>query len=123
VSLGDFTKQFAKQAIGDTVKSVLDTGPATPADLAGTIVGQVQAMQKALKEDDELVVLYPAGQEMIRVFEIFLPSRELAVLSGVDPNRNTTRAIAPVSALQLVCKIVKVAPNAKAARVKIIEPK
>jgi hypothetical protein len=123
VSLGDLTKQLAKQAIGDTVKGVIDPGPAAPPDLIGAIAGQVQAMQKALKDDDELVVLFAAGNEMIRVFEIFLPSREVAVLSGLDPNRSTTRVISPAAALQLVCKVAKVAPGAKPARVNVIVPK
>jgi hypothetical protein len=123
VSLGDITKQFAKQAIGDTVKGVIDPQPAGPVDPATTIVNQVQAMQKALREDDELVVLYPAGNEMVRIFEIFLPSKSVLVLSGVDPQKNTTRIIAPVEAVQLVCKIGKVTPPGKPARVNIVIPK
>lgn len=123
VSLGDITKQFAKQAIGDTVKGVIDPTPAAPPDLATTIVGQVQAMQKALKEDDELVVLFPAGNEMVRVFEIFLPTRTVAVLAGLDAQRNTTRVVSPVEALQLICKIVKIAPPGKPTRVNIVVPK
>ena len=123
MSLGDLTKQLAKQAIGDTVKGVIDPGPAAAPDLIGTIVGQLQAMQKALKEEDELVVLCASGAEMIRIFEIFLPSRDVAVLSGLDPNRNTTRIISPAAVLQLVCKVGKVATGSKPARVNIIVPK
>ena len=73
-------------------------------------------MQKALREDDELVVLFPAGGEMIRVLEIFLPTKALVILSGLDAQRNTTRVVSPVDAVQLVCKVVKVAPSAKPTR-------
>jgi len=45
-------------------------------------------MQKALKEDEELVVLFHSGAEKIRVLEIFVPSWQVAVLKGLDADRN-----------------------------------
>ena len=47
--------------------------------------------------------------------EIFLPSPRLAVLSGHDAERNLTRVISPVEALQLVAKVMKVPAGAKPA--------
>ena len=71
-------------------------------------------MQKALKDDEELVVLVRQRRwEKIRVMEIFLPSPKVAVFSGHDAERNLTRVISPVDALQLVVKVMKVAPGAK----------
>lgn len=99
----------------------MDPTPATPPDVAATIVGQIQAMQKALKDEDELVVLYAAGSELIRVFEIILPTRQVAVLSGLDANKSTTRVIAAIEHLQLVCKIGRA--QGKPTRVNIIQPK
>ena len=39
-------------------------------------------MQKALKDDEELVVWFANAGEKLRVMEIFLPSPKVAVLSG-----------------------------------------
>lgn len=80
-------------------------------------------MQKALKDDQELVVLYQAGGEKIRIFEVYVPSSQVLVLSGTDSERNMTRVISPVESIQLVCKIVKVQPDAKPAKISFIAPK
>ena len=79
-------------------------------------------MQKALKEDEELIVLFHAGGETVRVLEIFFPSWQVAVLSGIGSDRSTTRAISAAEALQLVCKVAKSAPGAPPARVKFVIP-
>ena len=124
MALGEFTKQIAQQAL----LSATSKDPAAPAppqtdNMAAVVLGQIAAMQKALKEDEELVVTFQSGAERIRVMEIFTPSRQLAVLSGVDAERNTTRVISPVEALQLICKVMKVQPGAKAVRVGLVIPK
>ena len=120
VALGEITKQLAKQAVGDAVKGVFDPeAPAAPPDLGTAILAQVLAMQKALKEEDDLVVLHAAGNEMIRVFEIFVPNKMVMVLAGLDAQRNTTRVVMPVESVKLICKIVKVPAGGKATPVKI----
>ena len=64
--------------------------------MSGAIVfGQIHGMQKALKEDEELVVWFANATEKLRVMEIFLPSPKVAVLSGHDAERNLTRVISP----------------------------
>ena len=123
MALIDLTKQLAQQAI---LSASQDPAPAPvpPPDNTGSmILGQIQAMQKALKEDEELVVWFENGAEKIRVLEIFMPSWRLAVLSGHDADRNRTRVISPVDALQLVSKVMKVQPGAKPARVGLVTPK
>ena len=85
------------------------------------MLAQVQAMQKALKEDEELIVLFHAGVETVRVLEFFFPSWQVAVLNGIDPEKAVTRVISPVESLQLVCKVVK-AP-AKPTRINFFTPK
>ena len=80
-------------------------------------------MQKALKEDEELVVTVQTGAERLRVMEIFMPSRHMVVLSGQDAERNLTRVVSAVDALQLVCKVMKVPAGGKAARVGLVAPK
>jgi len=55
--------------------------------------------------------------------EIFVPTRQLAVLSGLDGDRNLTRVISPIEALQLVCKVIKVQSGAKPTRVNLVTPK
>jgi hypothetical protein len=124
MALVDLGKQLAQQAIlSATTKDPPPlAGPA--ADQTGAIIlGQVGAMQKALKEDEELVVLFQTGAERLRVMEIYLPSPQVAVLSAVDANRSMTRVIAPVPSLQLLCRVAKVQPGAKPSRVGLITAK
>lgn len=123
--LGEFTKQLAQQAIMNAA-SKEPAAPAQPAaaeNLGATIFAQIAAMQRALKEDEELAVWFNSGGEKIRVFEIFLPSPRLAVLSGVDQERVFARAITPVESLQLTVRVGKVLPGAKPARVALVTPK
>ena len=124
--LGDITRQIAKQAIGDTVRDIIDpqSVPAGPIDPATAVLSEVQAIQKALRDEDELVVLYPAGGEMVRVFEVYTPpGKGIVVLSGLDPQKNRTRIVVQLPALQLVCKTFKAAPGAKPARVNFVAGK
>lgn len=142
MSLGDLTKQFAKEAIRGSAKDVMDS--LRPPELAGiadaitgnkpaaqvssdnfgaTIISQIQAMQKALKDDDELVVLINTGIETLRVLDIYLPSWRVAVLTGIDTEKTVTRLVCAVERLELTCKIMKVPAEAKATQVRIIVPK
>lgn len=143
MGLGEFTKQFAGQALKESAKDMLDslrppdlssiadaiagTKPAPPPaqadNLGATILGQVQAMQKALKDDEELVVLGGAGIEVLRVLEIFLPTWRVVVLTGIDAEKVITRIVSPVEQLQLTCKVMKTPANAKPARIRVIAPK
>jgi len=143
MGLGDLTREFAKQAIGNQVKDVVDA--LRPPELSkisetlgvthagghagqqenpcGAILGQLQAMQKALKDDEELIVLATGGLETVRVLEIFAPSWQVVVLTGIDAEKNITRLISPVQSLQLVCKVMKVQPDTKATRLRFIAPR
>jgi hypothetical protein len=76
-----------------------------------------------LKEDEELMVFFQGGAERIRVMEIYLPTWGVAVLSGVSQDRVKARAISPVGALQLVVRVGKAQPGAKAARLSVVTPK
>ena len=129
MALVELGKQLAQQALSDAVlgKEKEKEAPAPAAASAPNtglvIFGQISAMQKALKEDEELVVLFQSGVERIRVMEIFLPSPAVAVLSGTDANRNLTRAIVPVDSVQLLCKTMKTPAGAKPMRVNLVTPK
>jgi hypothetical protein len=118
MALGDLTKQLVLDAMRQP-----DSPPVADSsgNVGATILGQVQAMQKALKDDQELVVLCSAGGETIRVLEFFLPSWQVAVLTGVDSGKSISRVISPVESLQLVCKVVKAA--AKPTRINFFTPK
>lgn len=125
MALGQITKQLAAQALGNTIDNVMEK-PAVPGpaeSLGATMVGEIQAMQKALKDDQELVVLLNAGDERLRVLEIYVPSWQVVVLTGVDPEKNITRVISPIGAIQLVCKVMKVQSPAKPTRIAVITPK
>jgi len=122
MAFADFTKQLAQQAVSSAIKD--PPAPAPGEHAAGPVIlTQIGLMQRALKEDEELIVLYHAAGERIRVLEVFLPSPEVAVLSGTDANRAPARAIVPASSLALLCRTVKVPPPAKPARVSLIVPK
>ena len=124
MALGEFTKQIAQQALlSATTKDPAPPAPAQGENIGAVILGQVAAMQKALKEDEELVVTFQSGAERIRVTEIFTPSRHLAVLTGLDADRNVTRIISPTDVLQLVCKVMKAPGGAKPVRVALVVPK
>src|SRR5437879_2364731 len=121
MALGEFTKQIAQQAIlsATTKDPPPPTAPQQPDNVTAVFLGQIHAMQKALKEDEELVVQFGT----IRVLEIFAPSRQVLVLTGTDADRSLTRVIAAVESLQLVCKTARVQPGAKPQRVALINPK
>ncbi|MBC7927249.1 MAG: hypothetical protein H7039_16495 [Bryobacteraceae bacterium] len=142
VNLGAMTKELAKQALGDRVKDVVDTlrppdlgaiaegvtsgakpAPAPDAGPGMVIVGQIQAMQNALKDDQELVVLCNTNLESLRVLEIFLPSPRVAVLTGVDLNQVVTRVVASVDTLQLTCKPMPAQPGTKPVRLRFVVPR
>lgn len=126
MALGEFTKQIAQQAILSATSQPKEAPAPTPApaDATGSaIAAQIAAMQKQLKDDEELVVTFQQGAERIRVMEIFLPSPQVVVLIGVDSNRALTRVISAAAALQLICKTAKTAPGAKPVRIGLVTPK
>jgi hypothetical protein len=126
MALADLTKQLAKEAFLSATKDPTPAPPAGPAqadNLGAILFGQIHGLQKALKEDEELVVWFANAGEKLRVMEIFLASPKLAVLSGHDADRNLTRVISPVDVLQLVVKVMKAPPGAKPVRVGLVMPK
>lgn len=122
MALADLTKQLAQQAILSATEKK-EERPALSDNVGSILLGQIHAMQKALKEDEELAVWYSGGAEKIRVMEIYFPSWKLAVLSGLDAERTLSRVVAPVESVQLIAKVVKVPAGAKPARVGLVAPK
>ena len=125
MALGEFTKQIAQQALLSATEKAPEKppAPAPPENPAAVVLGQIAAMQKALKEDEELVVTLHAAGERLRVMEIFTPSRQMVVLTGHDGERNLTRVISSTDSLQLVCKVMKAPAGGKPVRVGLIAPK
>jgi hypothetical protein len=127
MALAELTKQLAQQAILSATSGPKSEPAAAPAasapDTGPVFLAQIQAMQKAIKEDEELVVTFAGGAEKIRVMEIFLPSPRVAVLSGIDANRQAARVVSAVEALQVLCRVVKVAPGAKPVRIGVVVAK
>jgi hypothetical protein len=122
MALADLTKQLAQQAILSATEKK-EEKPAPPDNVGSILLAQIHAMQKALKEDEELAVWFQNGTEKIRVMEIYFPSWKLAVLSGLDPERTLSRVVLPVESVHLVAKVVKVAAGAKPTRVGLVAPK
>ena len=124
MALAELTKQLAQQALLSATSPAKEPAPPAPKEsVCAVILAQINAMQKALKEDEELVVLFQSGAEKIRVLEIFVPSWQVAVLKGLDADRNPARIVSPAELLQLVCRVVKAPPGVKPARVGLIAPK
>jgi hypothetical protein len=134
MALGQLTKQIAQQALLDSLRpadaaqvseSLKTAKPAAASGegVCAVMLGQIQAMQKAVKEDEELVVLLHNGLETIRVLEIYVPSWNVAVLTGIDSERNLTRVIAPAETLQLICKVMKAQAGTKPVKLALIAPK
>ena len=129
MALGELTRQLAKQALTDQVTEMLD--PAKPAKTAGAppdslgaiLFGQLQAMQKELKDDQELALHYNTGAETIRILEVYMPAWAVMVLTGLDKDRNVTRVISPAASIELVCKVLRVQAGAAPARINFIAPK
>jgi hypothetical protein len=123
MAIGEFTKQLAQQAILNVTAPKEapkeTTAPPQAENVGATIVAQLNAMQKALKENEELLVFFQG----IRVMEIYLPTWGVAVLSGVGQDRAMARAISPVEALQLVVRVGKAQAGAKPARLSVVTPK
>ncbi len=136
MALADLGRAITGQALDTAKSSMLDAikgepakKPAVPVAAApvvegiGTVMlGQIQAMQKSLKEDQELVVQFRSGEEMLRILEIFVPSPQVFVLSGNDGQQRLTRIVTPASMVQLICKVLRVMPGVAPVRVKIMTP-
>jgi hypothetical protein len=128
MALVDLTKQLAKEAFLSATREPVPAPAPAPAQadsvsIGSLIAGQIGAMQKALKEDEELVVWFQNGGERIRVIEFIMPSWRLAILSGLDSDRNLTRVISGVESLQLVAKVMKLQPGVKPTRVGLVTPR
>ena len=111
MALGNLTNKLATQALNEQVNKVVDVSvprnPPNPLNrprrkppelltIWGKLfVAELQAMQKALKDDQELVVTVSTGLDTLRVSDVYLPSGQLLVLSGYDVDRNVTRVISP----------------------------
>jgi hypothetical protein len=136
MALAQIGKQLVQQVVSEKMNDVMDSlrppdagkivdaakqekAPvAAPNESLGAIIiGQIQAMQAACKEDQELVVLCNAGLETLRVLEFFAPAPQVLVMTGIDTDRNVTRVVSPVGAAQLVAKVMPVKEGAKPARV------
>jgi hypothetical protein len=122
MALGEIAKQLAQQALADQM-APQPSAPPQPDSPGAIMLGQIQAMQKACKEDDELMVLFRSGSETVRVLEFIVPSWSVLVLAGVDEAKNITRVVSTPDSVQLVCKLMKVKPPGKPTRVSFRVPK
>jgi hypothetical protein len=137
MALGEIGRVLTGQALDSAKNSMLDAikgepakKPAAPAaapaavqeSVGGIILAQIQAMQKSLKEDQELVVQFRSGEEMLRIVEIFVPSPQVFVLAGNDGQQRLTRIVAPAATVQLICKVLRVVPGTTPVRLKIMTP-
>lgn len=131
MGIGAITKQLAAEALGNQMKDVMEglrpaEAPATvaePESLSAVVMAEVQAMQGALKEDQELLVLCTVGPTTLRVLELFAPSPKLLVITGAEGERGIARIISPVESVQLVCRPIAVKPEAKPVRVRMVSGK
>ena len=118
MNIASLGKVLAGQAIEGTKNTVMEAirAPETPKpaepkpqsiDTGAVILGQIQAMQRPLQANQELLVLFRAGDEMLRVTEIFVPNTKVLVFAGMDPQGNVTRVIAPVDTVRLSARFYR----------------
>ncbi len=122
MAFGEIAKQLAQQALADQMTPKA-APPAQPDSAGAVMLGQIQAMQRACKEDEELVVLFRSGAETVRILEMIVPSWQVLVLAGIDEAKHTTRVVSPAECVQLICKVRKVDPPGKPTRVGFRLPK
>lgn len=137
MALGDIGRALTGQALDSAKNSMLDAIKGEPAkkpaasaaapapaqeSIGAIILAQIQAMQKSLKEDQELVVQFRTGEEMLRIVEIFVPSPQVFVLAGNDGQQRLTRIVAPATTIQLICKVLRVTPGTTPVRLRIMTP-
>lgn len=132
MALGNFGKVLADQALDAAKKNVLGTispeapkpaAPAPPPEVGAVILGQIQGMQKPLGNDQELLVQYFTGADIIRVTEIFVPNIQVLVLSGNDVAGNPVRVVAPAASLALITRVTRSDPAVGPVRVNILSPR
>ena len=139
MALGNFGKVLADQALEATKRNVLGglTGsdsakapepasakPVAAPEIGPVILGQIQGMQKALKEDQELRVEFFNGSESIHVLEIFVPTPQVFVLSGTDATReHAARVIVPAASAVFTTRVVPVEPGVAPLRVNVLTPR
>jgi len=134
MTIGSIGKALASQALESTKSTVMDAvrqpegakaaeAKQGPQDTGAVILGQIQAMQRPLKEDLELAVTVRAGDDTLRVMEIFVPNAQVLVFAGFDKEGNVMRVISPVDTAQVVCKVLPVTPGENPVRVNVLTPK
>jgi hypothetical protein len=139
MALGNIGKVLADQALEATKRNVLgslagpepaktpDAGaarPVPPQEIGPVILGQLQGMQKALREDQELRVEFYTGTEVIHVLEIFVPTPQVFVLSGTDSTReHAARVIVPAAQAVFTTRIAKVEPGVTPIRLSVLSPR
>lgn len=133
MNLSSIGKTLAGQAIETTKNTVLDAlkpvesvrpAQAPPAETPGAaLLAQISAMQRPLGDDQELAVYVATGPELLRALEIFVPNNHVLVFAGYDTQGMVTRVVAPSATAQVMCKVIRVQPGAKPARVNILTPK
>lgn len=131
MNLGSIGKVLANQAFEGTKSTMMAAiNPEPPKapeprieTLSAVILGQIQAMQRPLSNEQELVVTVRSGTEVLRVMEIFVPSQTVLVFSGLDFEGNVTRLISPVDSAQILCKVMRVSGPASPVRVNVLTPK
>jgi len=138
MALGNLGKVLADPAIEATKRNVLGSlaGPeptkaaeSTPAktavvEIGPIILGQLQGMQKSLRDDQELRVEFYTGTETIHVLEIFVPTPQVFVLSGTDSSReHAVRVVTPAAAATFTTRIAKVEGGKTPLRLSILTPR
>ena len=140
MGIGNIGKLLANQALETTKKSMIESvmgsdaaKPAAPDaakalpvatfDVGSIITGQIQAMQRPLRDDQELQVSVSTAHEVLRINEIFVPNSAVLVFSGLDSLGNITRILTPADQVQLVCKIVNLPAGTPAKRVNVLTPR
>jgi hypothetical protein len=104
---------FAKLNEINNLVSTLKSTPELQADFLDAARAQLTALAKTLKEGEDLAVYCSIGADRMRVFDVEIASATLIVLHGIDAEGCRTTALVHPDALNFVCKLAKLKPDAK----------
>jgi hypothetical protein len=82
-------------------------------NMINAILKRITEVQARLTPEQELVVFCSTAAGTIRVLAFQFPSWNVAIISGLDTDKNEAEVITHVQSIQLTCKVQKREPGVR----------